>query len=163
MPVAVEDYARVDQRARELGCTLPDGLAVIPINFEFAASRDELYTASHTTTVLKFFREGDIAVDNFLSEEDKKSYVVNKHFQWLGPTLFIPLALWNNNPEIVSLAIGVLGNCITDFFKGIPTRLRIVKLDMVVETDSRNYKKISYEGGIEGLQELPKIIREMRK
>ncbi|MGH7047295.1 MAG: hypothetical protein ACREE2_13010 [Stellaceae bacterium] len=100
---------------------------------------------------------------SFFSEEYQPPYVVNKHFQWLGPTLFIPLALWNNNPEIVSLAIGVLGNCITDFFKGTPTRLRSVKLDVVMETDGRTYKKISYEGGVDGLQEIPKIIREMGK
>jgi hypothetical protein len=163
MPVAVEDYARVDQRALELGCSLPGGLAVIPINFESAASRDELYTASHTTTVLKVFRENDVIVGSFFSNDDHPPYIVNKHFQWLGPTLFIPLALWSNNPDAVSLAIGVLGNCITDFFKGIPARLRGVKLDMVVETENGTYKKISYEGDVEGLKELQKIVKEMMK
>ncbi len=163
MPVAVEDYVRIDQRALELGCTLADGLAVIPINFESAASPDELYTASHTTTVLKALRENDITIGSFFSGEDHPPYVVNKHFQWLGPTLFIPLALWSNNPNAVSLAIGVLGNCITDFFKGIPARLRGVKLDMVGETDSGTYKKISYEGDVEGLRELSQIVKEMTK
>jgi hypothetical protein len=146
-----------------LGCSLPTGLAVLPLQFESATSRDELHTASHTTTVLKLFKEHHIPVESFLPPTDRPSYVVNKHFQWLGPTLFIPLALMNDNPQIVSLALGVLSNCITDFFKGIPIRQRNIKFDMVVETSSdRTYKKISYEGNVEGLLNLPEIIREMR-
>lgn len=164
MPITVEDYVRVDERVKELGCSVPTGLAVVPIRFESAASRTDLRTASHTETVLKFFKSEGIPVGSFLSEPDALPYVVNKHFQWLGPTLFIPLAVLNENPQLVSLAIGILSNCITDFFKGIPQRQRNVQLDIVVETDGdSSYKKISYEGGVEGLDALPKIIREAMK
>ena len=164
MSVTVEDYVRVDERAKELGCSFPIGLAVVPIRFESATSRTDLRTASHTETVLKFFKSEGIPIGSFLSESDALPYVVNKHFQWLGPTLFIPLALLNKNPQLVSLAIGVLSNCITDFFKGIPQRQRNVQLDIVVETEGdRAYKKISYSGDVEGLDALPKIIRETMK
>jgi hypothetical protein len=134
MPVTVEDYIRVDQRVKELGCCLPIQLAVIPILLESAASYRDLRNASHTSTVLKFFREHDIPVASFLQSTEPLPYVVNKHFQWLGPTLFIPLALLSENPQIVSLAIGVLGNCITDFFKGFPVHQKNVKLDVIFET-----------------------------
>jgi hypothetical protein len=164
MAVTVEDYIRVDERSRELGCSLPTGLAVVPIRFESANSRADLRTASHTETVLKFFKNEGISIESFLPESDSLPYVVNKHFQWLGPTLFFPLALLNESPQLVSLAIGVLSNCITDFFKGIPKRQRNVQFDIVVEAEGdRTYKKISYDGGIEGLEALPKIIRETMK
>jgi hypothetical protein len=164
MAFTVEDYVRVDERSRELGCSLPTSLAVVPIRFESANSRADLRTASHTETVLKFFKSEGIPVESFLPEPDALPYVVNKHFQWLGPTLFVPLALVNENPQLVSLAIGVLSNCITDFFKGIPQRQRNVQFDIVVETEGvRTYKKISYDGGVEGLDALPKIIREAMK
>jgi len=165
MTITIEDYVRVDERTRDLGCSLPTELAVIPLHFETATSRDELHTASHTTTVLKLFRESDIQVASFLPEGDHPPYIVNKHFQWLGPTLFFPLVLLSSNPQIVSLSLGVLSNCITDFFKGIPTRLRSVKMDLVIETssDGTTYKKLSYEGTVEGLHELSNVIREMTK
>src|ERR1700738_806015 len=117
MSVVIDDYVRVDQRAKELGCSLPTELAVVPIYFESANSLDELYTASHTTTVLKVFKENRIPIGSFLPDACRPPYAVNKHFQWLGPTLFFPLALLSSNPQISSLAIGVLSNCITDFLK----------------------------------------------
>jgi hypothetical protein len=162
MTVTVEDYISVDQRVKELGCCLPTKLAVIPIRFESAAFYSDLFDASHTSTVLKFFKKYDVPVASFFQSTEPLPYVVNKHFQWLGPTLFIPLALLSENPQIVSLAIGVLGNCITDFFKGIPIRQRNVKLDMVVETTKAGtYKKLTYEGDVEGLRQLPQVIQEL--
>jgi hypothetical protein len=164
MKVTVEDYVRVDERVKELGCSFPTGLAIVPIRFESATSLTDLRTASHTETVLKFFKSEGIPVGSFLPESNALPYIVNKHFEWLGPILFVPLALMNENPQLVSLAIGVLSNCITDFFKGIPKSQRNVRLDIVVETESdRIYKKISYDGGIDGLNALPKIIRETMK
>jgi len=164
MSITVEDYVRVDQRTKELGCSFPGGLAVVPVNFETAENRAGLHNASHTETVIKFFNAEGVTVDSFIPREERLPYVVNKHFQWLGPTLFIPIALLNENPQIVSLAIGVLSNCITDFFKGIPKRQRSVALSVIVETEgNRAYKKITYEGDIEGLTSLPKIIRESAK
>jgi hypothetical protein len=160
MSITVEDYIQVDARAAELGCSVPTGLAVVPINFETAFDRADLRNASHTETVIKFFKAQGIALESFLPEGENLSYIVNKHFQWLGPTLFIPLALLNDNPQIASLAIGVLSNAITDFFKGIPKRHKNVKLDIVVENDNeRSYKKISYDGDIDGLASLPSIIK----
>jgi hypothetical protein len=161
MSITVEDYVQVDERAAELGYSVPTRLAVVPINFETACTRADLCSASHTDTVIKFFKAEGISLDSFLLENEHLSYRVNKHFQWLGPTLFIPLALLNENPQIVSLAIGVLSNAITDFFKGIPRQQRNVKLNIVVQTNgSGTYKKILYDGDIEGLNSLPKIIRD---
>jgi hypothetical protein len=163
-PITFEDYVRVDERARDLGCSLPTTLAVIPLHFETAATRAELHTASHTATVVKLLTGNGILVESFLLPSERPPYVVNKHFQWLGPTLFIPLALLNENPQIVSLAIGVLANCITDFFKGIPKRQRNVKLDLVVEIKKNSvYRKITYDGDLDGLRMLQEIIRNMTK
>lgn len=164
MSITIEDYVRVDERAEALGCSFPSALAVVPMHFETAETRADLRNASHTETVIKFFKEQGIAIHSFLPEDEHLPYLVNKDFQWLGPAIFIPIALLNENPQIVSLAIGVLSNCITEFFKGIPKRQRNVKLVLIVETDgNRAYKKITYEGDIEGLRSLPKIISKSEK
>jgi hypothetical protein len=164
MSIAVEDYVRVDERANELGCSLPTRLAVLPINFETAATCADLRNASHTETVIKLLKGERIPIGTFLPQHEHLPYVVNKHFQWLGPTLFIPLALLNENPQIVSLAIGVLSNCITDFFKGVPRQQRNVKLTIVIEAEpKRIYEKITYEGDVDGLNSLPKIIKDSSK
>jgi hypothetical protein len=158
----VEDYIDVARRAKELQCSLPTGLAIIPLEFETGASAQDLRDASHTTTVKKFFKEGGVSFETFLPDTEHLPYVIDKHFEWLGPTLFIPLALLNDNPQIVSLAIGVLSNCISDFLKGIPKRNRNVKLKVIVETTKGcKYKKLSYDVDIDGLAALPKIISGM--
>lgn len=66
-----------------------------------------------------------------------------------------------NNQEVVSVALNVLSNYITDFFKGV-TGTKIVKLDIIVEKNGdTTCKKISYEGDAEGIKSLVDVVRKL--
>jgi hypothetical protein len=55
---------------------------------------------------------------------------------------------------LLSIALNVIANYATDFFKGIPRRKKVV-LDVIVEDKTgRRSKKIHYEGEAEGLKEI---------
>jgi len=61
----------------------------------------------------------------------------------------------------VSIALNVIGNYLTEFFRGIPGKKR-VRLNIVVEKKrDRTCKKISYDGDVQGLNSLADIIKEI--
>ena len=71
-------------------------------------------------------------------------------------------SLYSQNQALVSVALNVLGNYATDFFKGIGGTHE-VDLNIVVGKANRTFKKITYRGPIEGLKDLAKVIREVSK
>ena len=80
--------------------------------------------------------------------------------EWIGPTISVSFALYSQNPHIVSLALGVVSNYLTDWFKGTVGQ-KNASLDVVVETKKKTCKRIHYEGHISGLEKLPDVIREV--
>jgi hypothetical protein len=73
----------------------------------------------------------------------------------------VSASLLSQNPHVISVALGVVSNYLTDWFKGIPGSKK-VRLDVVVEqTEGQTYKRIHYEGDPEGLNELARIVREV--
>ena len=84
----------------------------------------------------------------------------NNAADWVGPIIFVAGSLWSQNPLAISVALNVIGNYLTDFFRGAETRK--AKLEFIVEkTNDRTYKHLTYEGGAEGIAALEKVIRGM--
>jgi hypothetical protein len=160
MLLTVTDYIPVDQRAAELGCSYPTQITILPDNFAEATSRDNLYQSSEAATIQKILINHGVAIGTLLPTSERLPYRVQKDFEWVALLLFIPLAVMNQNPALVSLALNVIANYVTNFFKGIPGT-KTAKLDIVTATRGRKFKKISYEGSIEGLRSLPEILREI--
>ena len=80
---------------------------------------------------------------------------------WIAPTIFIAASLLSQDPNFASLAINIISNYLTDWFKGVPGR-KNVKLDVVVERQARKtYVKISYDGDVEGMSEIPEIVKKV--
>ena len=162
MATEISDYTSVRQRAAELGCTAPTRIAILPLNFDTAKNRADLQQLSEAATVKTLFRTNNIPLDDLLSSSERVPYKQNKSFEgWLAPTLFISSSLLIDNQAIVSVALNVLSNYLTDFFKGMTGR-KTVKLDIVVENNGdASCKKISYEGDIEGLKSLADVLRKL--
>ncbi|WP_146002781.1 hypothetical protein [Telmatospirillum siberiense] len=157
MAVTIEEYICVKDRASALGVVVPHNIAVLPENFATATSSNEFWQQSEADTVRKIFRKNNIPVDNIF-EIDKTPYIQNNGIEWICPTLFITSGIISENSYMVSLALNVLSNYITDLFRGVPGDKK-VKFNIVLEKKKNKLcKRISYEGDIEGLSELSKII-----
>jgi hypothetical protein len=157
-----EDFVDVMQRAQELGCRVPTGLAILPRNFESAASKDQLLHESEAPTVRILWRRAGLEETPIEPEGERFPQISEKSFEeWVGPTIFASAALLSENPALVSVAFGVISNYLTDWFKGTPIGLRKVRLDVVIEAGKREYKRLHYEGPVEGLQELAAVVREV--
>ncbi|OGP51461.1 MAG: hypothetical protein A2Y79_08065 [Deltaproteobacteria bacterium RBG_13_43_22] len=157
MTFTITDYCDVQARAEDLNLNRPEGLALLPRNFDTAAMRDELLHESAVQTVRLLFRENEIPERRVEPEGCKIPCIQENEFALILPTLFVGSLLLSQNPHLLSLALNVIANYATDFFKGLPGRNKVV-LDVVVEDKNKKLsKKIHYDGGIDGLKEITEI------
>lgn len=156
----VTDYIDVSKKMADLGCRFPERMALLPINFESAVSITELLQASEAATIKKLLLAEAVPLDEIVDRSQRPPYVKSKSSEWISPIIFVSASLYSQNPALVSIALNVLGNFATDFFKGI-RGVHDVSLNIVVGKKNKTYKKIAYHGPIEGLKDLPKIIREV--
>jgi hypothetical protein len=162
MTTTITDYVDISRRAADLGCHDPQGMALLPVNFESAASVADLLQASEAATIRKLFVAEGLPVEDITDRNQRPPYVKNKQFEWVAPILFVSASLYSQNPTLVSLALNVLANYATEFLKGIGGAHE-VKLNIVVGSKNRVHKKIEYQGPVEGLRDLAKIVDEVSK
>jgi hypothetical protein len=165
MPVSsattkITDYVDVSKKMADLGCRCPERMALLPINFESATSIAELLQASEAATIKKLLLAEALPIDDILDRSQRPPYVKNKWHEWVAPILFVSASLYSQNPTLVSVALNILGNYATDFFKG-SHGVHEVRLNIVVGKKNKTYKRIAYQGPIEGLKDLPEVIREV--
>ena len=157
----VVDYFDVKKRALELDCAIPNSLAILPRNFENAKSKVDLVHENTTPTIRILWRQNNIVETPLEKKGENISYVFEESFGWVSPLIFFTSVFIIQNPYLIDVAIGVISNYLTDWFKGISDKEKKVSLNIVEETRSGSYKKIDYSGPLEGLQELPAIIRSI--
>jgi hypothetical protein len=161
MDVEITDYLVVSERAESLGFVAPEGLTLLPVNFDTAKSYEEFVFRSEAATLRTLFRNSDLDVERLLPAGAKPSYLTNKSFEWTAPTLFVAASLWSDNASAINIALGLITNYLTDYFKGIGGSHK-VKVSFVVEkTGSRICKKLSCEGTVEGLSTLASSIKAL--
>jgi hypothetical protein len=158
--INITDYVNVRQRATDLGCRCPERIALLPINFESANSIGELLQASEASTIKTLLLAEAVPLDDIVDRNQRPPYVKNKSHEWIAPIMFISGSLYSQNPALVSVALNVLGNYATEFFRG-SVGSREVNLNVVVGSKNGSHKKIAYQGPVEGLKNLVDIIREV--
>lgn len=159
MTTAISEYIDVRQRINDLGCLSPTGLALLPSNFETASDISTFRQAPESATVRTLFRTSNVPLDELLPKEQRPPYIINNAFEWVAPTLFVSVGVLSQNASYLSVALSVIANYATDFFKGMSGENQ-VQMDIVVErTKSKVCKKVTYKGPPEGLKDLPEVIR----
>lgn len=158
MSIEITDYVNVKDKALSLGMNIPDGMAFLPRNFHTANSKEELVHESSVPTLRALFREEGVWETRVEKEGEKIPNIQENAFQWVGPILFFGSTLILQNPVMVSIAINIISNYLSDWFKGTIGNKKVI-LDFVVEQPGTgSHKHIHYEGDILGLEKLPDII-----
>lgn len=161
MSLEQHDYPSVSGRATALGLSRPTGLAILPENLADAATATELQFANGTATVRTLFRNDGIDHELLIASGRRPQHLVFKDADWYGPTLFIAAALATENAPLVSIALSLIANYLTDFFKGTGGR-STAKLRVVVEKGPDGAcKMLSYEGDVSGIAELKRAVQAM--
>ena len=158
MATRISDYVHVANHAKLLRCVAPNGIVVLPENFESATTRSALLFGSEAATIQKLLKN-DLFVGSLLPTGERVLAIHNKHFEW-APTIFISAALLSENPNAISVALGIISNYATEFFKGKPSQK--VKFTVVVETrKDKSCKRIDYEGDAAGIVSLADLVRQL--
>jgi hypothetical protein len=80
----------------------------------------------------------------------------------VGPTLFVGYSILSDNGTLLNIALSVVANYLTEYFRGAgkpPT----IKLDFVVEkTPNREYKRLKFEGPPEAIPALREAMQAIR-
>ena len=167
----ISDYIDVSSKLEELGCSPPEGIGILPERFDTYTSTDEFVQLSRTRAVVSLLEDNHIPFSIIKKEGQNLPPIHTASSEWstwVGPTLFVSAALLAENPRVISLALNLFANSLTDLFKRAreenPSleKSNKVRLHMVFEKGGpRTYKKISYEGLLEGLKELDEPIKQI--
>ena len=68
----------------------------------------------------------------------------------------------SGNPELINVALGVVANYVTEFFRGTPSDRQRAELSVAIKTEEGESRRIDYRGPPEGIRDLPDVIRELR-
>ncbi len=166
MPIEITDYLDVGRRASDLGVKTPEGLCILPRLFASAKDVAELVHESSALDLKALFREAGLPVAVYQPDGAKIPYLQENDITWVGPVLFVSYAALSQNPHILSLALSVIANYVTDLFKGLPQPARM-KLSVVVETKTTKTtttvtKKIDFDGPPDKLSEINGLIKDIK-
>lgn len=158
MDVKITEYINVRERLEELGCSLDEGLVLLPINFEKAESVSEFQQRAESATVKTLLKSANLHCSEIVSLEDRTAYVVNHSMEWVSPTLLLTAAFVSQHPDYVAIALELIANYLTTTFPRTG-RKKGIRLEIVIEKDAKGTsRKISYEGPPEGLKDLHNIV-----
>jgi hypothetical protein len=166
MSIEVSDYIDVEQRAAALGLKAPDGVSILPRRFEHAKEVSDLCHESSALDLKTLFRQADLPFSVYQPDGVKIPYLQENDITWVGPVLFFSAATISENPHIVSVALSVVANYVTDLFKGSaqPTRAR---LSVVIETTTtktttKTTKKFEFDGPPDKISEITGLIKDIK-
>ena len=161
MTIVVEEHVSVRTRAEELGCRLPNGLAMLPENFSSAAAGDDLHFRSEAATVRKLLSEGGLDADRLMADRDRTMFVHNGSYDWAVPAIFIGSEVLKANPDVASVIVDLVRDHVKELFGGLKSDRR-VSLEVVIENSRGLCRKVKYEGDAEGLKDVNRIVRGLR-
>ncbi len=151
-PVDFTIDSETHERATKAIILVPEGWPVM--------SPKEIYIGS-TESVIKLAKTESLPFEILSPAPGPLALRENRAADWVAPTMFISSLLLTDNPTLVSVALNVLSNYITDGLKGLksdPT----VKLQ-VIHHDAKtgNSTRVKYVGPVSGLKEVAKTISKL--
>ena len=140
MSVNVLDYIAVSEKLKSFGFSAPNGLAILPSNLPTATSIEDLRQHVESDTVRTPLTANKIAYDEIFDENNQPSYLQQYSFEWFGPTLLVSTNLLSQDPNLLSVTLGVISNYLFDLFKGAEHGK--ASLDVILEKPDGSCKQI---------------------
>lgn len=160
MGTEVHDYISVSEKLKSLGVSIQSGLAILPGNLATATSIDELRQQVESDTVRTLLRANKIHYVEIFDEDDQPPYLQQYSYEWVGPTLFVSAGLLSQDPNVLTVTLGLITNYLYDLFKG--SKEGKASLDVIFQQADGSCKQIHYSGPAEGLSEVAEIVKSLK-
>lgn len=160
MNYKTEPYNQLVDSISKHAIDLDKGVYFIPENvFDTEETSNFIYSET-TSDLRKIFKKENVQV-HYLTE-DKPLLRSRKGADWYGPTLLFGLSVIVDNPHLIGISLNLVSSYLYDFFKG-KIGDKSVKFEVVVECKKKEeFKKINYEGPVEGIAELAKVVKSLK-
>lgn len=163
MKAEIQEYKEFTDILEKFGFEIPNGITIIPFNFDFAESKEKLVYRGSTKSLKKLWRSNNVDVNIIEGKNGKPLYIHQHSAEWIAPTLFLSAALISESPNTVSIALSVIANYVTDLFKGKPPKTEF-KMEIIIEDEKdKKYRKLTFEGEPKNTNAIIKMIRELKK
>ncbi|HEX7913906.1 MAG TPA: hypothetical protein VF534_38320 [Paraburkholderia sp.] len=159
MTTEVRDYVSVSEKLKSFGVPVPSGLAILPGNLATAKSIGDLRQYVESDTVRTLFKANKIAYVEIFDEDNQPPYLQQYSFEWFGPTLLISANLLLQDPNLLSVTLGVISNHLYDLFKGATDGK--ASLDVILEQADGSCKQIHYSGPADGLGKVGEMVKDL--
>lgn len=158
--IQVNDYISVSERLESFNILVPSGLAIIPNNIATAKSAGDLLQHAESDTVRTLLKANKIPHVELFDEDHQPPYLQQYGYEWFGPTIFVPVALLLQDPNIVSVTLGLITNYLYDLFKG--DKDGKASLDVILQSADGSCKQIHYSGPSDGLSKVANIVKSLQ-
>jgi hypothetical protein len=161
MNYKIENYNEIENKLDLLDSSSDNVFYFIPENINENINSSEYIYTETTTDIRKLFKSENIDIEYLTN--DRPLLRSRKSADWFGPTLFITFSLLSENSTMIGISLNLISSYLYDNFKGI-TGNKKVKFEIIIESKKKKeYKKINYEGSIEGIKELESLIKQLKK
>ncbi|HVZ92993.1 MAG TPA: hypothetical protein VG797_00635 [Phycisphaerales bacterium] len=154
---APTDFIDVDARATALGLNPPHGICFLPRNFEDAPSASDLLYEGDIASLRILFRQAGIIETRLEPDGLRLPVLEQKSFELAIPTICVAVALLSENASIVNIALGIVANYATDFFKGMGGEKRVRFAIIIKDTAAGRSKCFKYRGDVSGIKDFTKL------
>ena len=152
-----EDFVDVDARATALGLNSPTGLCFLPRNLEDAATASDLLYEGDIASLRVLLRQAGVTETRLEPSGTRVPVLKQKNVELVVPTLCVAAAILTENPAAVNIALGVIANYATDFFKGMGGEKRVRFSIVIKDKAAGRYKRFKYSGDPSGIKDFAKL------
>ena len=153
----LEDFVDLEARAVSLGLNSPSGLCFLPGNIEDATSASDLLYEGDIASLRVLLRQAGVVETRLERDGVRVPVLKTKSIELVMPTLFIGAALLSENPNVVNIALGIVANYATDFFKGLGGAKRVRFSIVIQDKAAGRYKRFKYSGDPSGIKDFTKL------
>lgn len=162
MIYSISETPDVRVRALFLGLNDLSDITFLPRHFWSADNFEQLVHESSASTICTLFRQSGLSSVKARKDTESIPTIHEKSFDWMAPIIFFSATLLTNDPNSISIACGVIGNYVTDLFRG-RKKPESIKVELLIETTkSKTVKKFTYEGCPSELHTFAKIIEQVK-
>lgn len=141
---------------------MPAGLAMIPLNVEESNHQNEWIYHESSKDLHKVLKAATVDICKLDNSSGSSRYLHQHSADWIGPTIFIGANILIENPYLISVALGVISNYVTDLFQGKLNKPTF-KMELVIETEkNKSYKKLIFEGEPQNIDKIIKAIKSLK-